>query len=118
MSDSELDRRTFLSLTGGLFASAFLAACDSRGPKAADRLLKYAERKNRGVERALFRHTRMDAVQSGAHDAANKLPSYFISETGPLWDESVRGKWALEVSGLVQNPMRFSLEDLQKLPRV
>jgi DMSO/TMAO reductase YedYZ molybdopterin-dependent catalytic subunit len=112
------DRREFLTIGSGLFASAFLAACDSRGPKAADRLLKYAERKNVAVERALFRHDSMDKVRSGAFDAGNKLPSYYVSPTVPVWDESVRGKWALEVSGLVANPVRLTLEDLQRLPRV
>jgi DMSO/TMAO reductase YedYZ molybdopterin-dependent catalytic subunit len=113
-----IDRREFLTWSGGLVSAAFLAACDSRGPKAADRLLNYAERKNRGVERGLYRHTAMDNVQRGAYDAGNKLPSYFVSDTVPVWDESVRGKWALEVSGLVANPVRLSLENLQRLPRV
>ncbi|MDB4870698.1 MAG: oxidoreductase molybdopterin binding protein, partial [Gemmatimonadales bacterium] len=48
----------------------------------------------------------------------SKLPSYFISPAVPVWDESARGKWALEVSGLVANPLRLTLEDLQRLPRV
>jgi DMSO/TMAO reductase YedYZ molybdopterin-dependent catalytic subunit len=114
----KLDRREFLTLGSGLFASAFLAACNSRGPKAADRLLKYAERKNTVVERALYRHTAMDAVQPGAHEAGNKLPSYYISRTVPVWDESARGRWTLEVSGLVANPVLLTLADLQRLPRV
>ncbi|MGI8422711.1 MAG: molybdopterin-dependent oxidoreductase, partial [Chloroflexota bacterium] len=70
------------------------------------------------LERALFRHTAMDAPQAGALDAGNKLPSYFISPTVPIWDESARGKWAIEVGGLVANPLRLTLDDLQKLPRV
>jgi DMSO/TMAO reductase YedYZ molybdopterin-dependent catalytic subunit len=113
-----IGRREFLTRSGGLVSAAFLAACDSRGPKAADRLLKYAERKNTGVERVLFRHDSMDKVRPGAFDAGNKLPSYYVSPTVPVWDETVRGKWALEVSGLVANPMRLTLEDLQRLPRV
>lgn len=113
-----IDRREFLTLSGGIVSAAFLAACDSRGPKAADKLLKYAERKNRGVERALYRHTAIDKVRSGAYDAGTKLPSYFVSPTVPVWDEKARGKWALEVSGLVDNPVRLTLEDLQRLPRV
>ena len=112
-----IDRREFLSW-GGIVSAAFLAACNSRGPKAATRLLKYAERKNRVVERALFRHTSIDVVRPSAYDAGNKLPSYFVSPMVPVWDESVRGKWALEVSGLVANPIRLTLEDLQRLPRV
>jgi len=66
----------------------------------------------------LYRHTAIDVVQHGAHDAGNKLPSYYVSPTVPVWDESARGKWALEVSGLVGNPVRLTLEDLQRLPRV
>lgn len=118
MSDRPLDRRDFLWRGSGLISAALLAACDSRGPQAADRLLRYAERKNRGLERKLFRHTTMDVVQSGAYDAGNKLPAYYISPTVPIWDESVRGKWALEVNGLVGKPVRLTLEDLQRLPRV
>jgi DMSO/TMAO reductase YedYZ molybdopterin-dependent catalytic subunit len=113
-----IDRREFFATSGGLVTAAFLAACDSRGPKSAEKLLRYAERKNIGVERALFRHTAIDKVRPSAYDAGNKLPSYYISKTVPVWDESVRGKWALEVSGLVAKPMRLTLEDLQRLPRV
>jgi len=118
LSINGIDRRDFLILGSGLASAALLAACNSRGPKSANKLLNYAERKNLVVERKLFRHTSMDVVQSGAHDAGNKLPSYFIAPTVPVWDESVRGKWALEVSGLVGNPVRLTLEDLQKLPHV
>lgn len=113
-----IDRREFLATGGGLVTAAFLAACDSRGPKSAEKLLRYAERKNLGVERALFRHTAIDKVRPSAYDAGNKLPSYYISKTVPVWDESVRGKWVLEVSGLVSKPVRLTLEDLQRLPQV
>jgi DMSO/TMAO reductase YedYZ molybdopterin-dependent catalytic subunit len=99
-------------------AAALLAGCDSRGPRSAERLLRYAERKNRVVERALFRHTSMDVVSPTAYNAGNKLPSYFISRTVPIWDEAARGKWSLEVGGLVANPVRLTLDDLQRLQRV
>ena len=111
-----IDRRNFIIVSGSAVSSALIAACDSSGPKSAEKLLRYAERKNLGVERALFRHTAIDKVQTGAHDAGNKLPSYFVSPTVPVWDESARGKWALEVSGLVGKPMRLTLDDLQRLP--
>jgi DMSO/TMAO reductase YedYZ molybdopterin-dependent catalytic subunit len=32
-----------------------------------------------------------------------------------VWDETVRGKWTLEVSGLVRRPLRLTLEQLTKL---
>jgi DMSO/TMAO reductase YedYZ molybdopterin-dependent catalytic subunit len=113
-----IDRREFLTRSGSILSAALLAACDSRGPKSADKLLKYAERKNAGIERALFRHTAMDNVRRSAYDAGNKLPSYYVSPTVPIWDEKARGRWALEVGGLVANPVRLTLEDLQSLPRV
>ena len=113
-----VDRREFLTRSGGLVSAALLAACESRGPKSAEKLLRYAERKNLVVERALYRHTAMDKVQAGAHDAARRFPATSSRQTVPVWDESARGKWALEVSGLVANPMRLTLEDLQRLPRV
>jgi DMSO/TMAO reductase YedYZ molybdopterin-dependent catalytic subunit len=118
VSINAMHRRDFLTLGSGFVSAALLAACNSRGPKSAKKLLNYAERKNLVIERKLFRHTSMDVVQAGAHDSGNKLPSYFIAPTVPVWDESAQGKWALEVSGLVGNPVRLTLEDLQKLPQV
>ena len=111
-----MDRRRFFTLSGSAVSSALLAACDSRGPRSAERLLRYAERKNEAVERALMRHTAMDAPAS-ARLAGNALPSYFISDTVPIWDESQRGKWTLEIGGLVQRPVKLTLDDLLKLPR-
>ena len=113
-----IDRREFFARGTGLISTALLAACNSRGPKAADRLLKYAERKNLVVERKLFRHTSMDANQAGANEAGNKLPSYYVSPTVPVWDEAARGKWSLEVGGLVANPVRLSIDDLRGLAQV
>ena len=117
VSPHKINRRDFF-VGGAFFSAALLAACNSRGPKAADKLLKYAERKNRIVERGLFRHTSMDVAESGAYPAGNKLPSYYVARTVPIWDESARGKWSLEINGLVAKPMRLTLEDLQRLPQV
>lgn len=109
-------RRNFLIKGAAGLSAAFLAACDSRGPKGAQKLLRYAERKNESLERGLFRHSAMDVVREGAFDAGDRLPAYFISKTVPIWDESQRGKWSLEISGLVDQPMRLTLDDLMKLP--
>jgi DMSO/TMAO reductase YedYZ molybdopterin-dependent catalytic subunit len=111
-----MDRRKFLSAGGFSLTAAFLAACKiDRSPRAV-RLLDLVESRNEGVERSLFRHASMNSARSGAKLAGSAYPSYFISDTVPVWDESVRGPWALEVSGLVQNPMKFTLDDLRKLP--
>lgn len=112
-----IDRRKFITITGTGLSSAFLAACDSRGPKAAERLLRYAERKNEVLERALFRHTSMDAPPAGAKLAGDALPSYFISKTVPVWNEQERGQWTLELGGLVERPMRLTLQNLVDMPR-
>jgi DMSO/TMAO reductase YedYZ molybdopterin-dependent catalytic subunit len=112
-----VDRRKFIIESSSALTAAILASCDSRGPKSAQRLLRYAERKNEVVERALFRHTAMDATLAGANPAGDKLPSYFISKTVPIWNEAQRGKWTLEITGLVDHPLKLTLEDLQRLPR-
>jgi DMSO/TMAO reductase YedYZ molybdopterin-dependent catalytic subunit len=112
-----IDRRKFIGLTGAAAWSTLVAACDSRGPKGAEKLLRYAERKNESLERALFRHTAMDAPIAGTRLTGKALPSYFISKTVPIWNEAERGRWALEVSGLVNRSLTLTLDDLQKLPR-
>jgi len=111
-----IDRRKFVSLSGSAL-SAFLAACDSRGPKSAEKLLRYVERKNETLERALFRHTAMDYPIAGKQLAGDALPSYFISKTVPIWDASMRGPWMLEVSGMVDRPLKLSLQQLMDMPR-
>ena len=113
-----IDRRRFLALGGGSLAATLLAACDSRGPASAERLLRYAERKNEGVERWLMRHDRIDRAPAGAPAAGARFPSYYIAPAVPVWDAAVRGPWALEVSGAVRRPLRLSLDDLQRLPRI
>jgi DMSO/TMAO reductase YedYZ molybdopterin-dependent catalytic subunit len=113
-----IDRRKFIIVSGSAVSSALIAACDSRGPKGAQRLLRYAERKNEAVERVLLRHTSIDAPIAGSHLAGNALPSYYVSKTVPVWNEAQSGKWRLEVSGLVDRPLKLTLDDLQKLPRM
>ena len=111
-----VDRRRFLLAGGGAVAAALLAGCDSRGPRAAQPLLRYAERRNEGVERLLFRHTSMDAAGAGVPNAGRAFPSYYVAPSVPVWDEASAGPWALDVGGLVAKPMRLSLNDLQRLP--
>jgi DMSO/TMAO reductase YedYZ molybdopterin-dependent catalytic subunit len=113
-----IDRRRFITITGSAVSAAILASCNSRGPKAADELLKYAERKNEGLERALFRHTSMDETISGSRLAGNALPSYFVSRTVPIWSDATMGPWSLEIGGMVDRPLKLSLQNLMDLPRV
>lgn len=113
-----IDRRKFLLATAGAVGSAVLAACDSTGPKSAQKLLQFAMDKNEALERTLFRHTSMDAARDGAQVAGGSFPSYFVSKQVPVWDDAMRGLWRLEVSGLVDKPLQLSLTDLASMPRI
>lgn len=112
-----IDRRKFITITGASISAAILASCNSRGPKSAAKLVKYAERKNEVVERALFRHTSMDETIAGAKFAGSQLPSYFISKTVPVWSDAANGPWSLEIGGMVDKPVKLSLRNLMDLPR-
>ncbi|HVU50108.1 MAG TPA: molybdopterin-dependent oxidoreductase [Polyangia bacterium] len=115
------DRRAFIStgMRAGVGAAAALAlgACDSRGPRGAERLLAASERWNERVERALFRHTSMNDPPAGARAAGAAFPSYFVADEVPVWDEAERGLWRLEIGGLVRRPVKLTLDELKALPR-
>src|SRR4051812_6495918 len=119
MSDRRtVDRREFL-MTGGTALGALLTlACNSRGPRSAQTVLGKAEIANATLEAALFRHTSMNASKHSAVDAGNRFPSYFISDTVPVWDPAARGVWSLEVGGLVKRPFKLTLAQLQALPSI
>jgi DMSO/TMAO reductase YedYZ molybdopterin-dependent catalytic subunit len=112
------DRRDFIRLGAAALGSAFLAACDAHGSKAAQRLLRFAERKNESLERFLFRHRSMDHASPRAKNAGKDFPRYYVSKQLPIWDEATRGVWTLEVSGAVRRPLKLTLQQLAKLPRV
>jgi DMSO/TMAO reductase YedYZ molybdopterin-dependent catalytic subunit len=112
-----IDRRRFIEISGASITAAFLAACDSMGPAKAKGLLAYLETKNEGVERFLLRHTHMDHARASAKIAGNAFPSYFVSDTMPVWDAATDGEWTLQVDGAVKKPVRLTLEQLAALPR-
>lgn len=111
------DRRDFVNITGASLATILFGACDSEGPQKAERLLNYAEKKNEGLERSIFRHTSMDRVRSGAHAAGEEFPSYFVSDVVPIWNPTLNGVWRLEVGGMVRKPLSLSLKDLMDIER-
>jgi len=114
-----IDRRRFIAagLAGGASALLVLAGCDSEGPKRARGLLRAAEHWNERVERALFRHTAMNSAPARVRAAGLHFPSYFVSAAVPVWDETVRGVWRLEVGGMVRRPLQLTLDELKALPR-
>ena len=111
-----LDRRRFLTVSAASFSGALLAACGAN-PDAGT-LLDFAERKNEGLERGLFRHNSMDHVPASAKLAGKDFPKYFIAKTVPVWDPATRGPWRLEVSGAVRTPLSLTLDELMKLPHI
>lgn len=107
MSSTKTSRRDLL-----VGASAtLLVGCDVRKPKEG--LLGAFEQANERVERALFAPAR--PVRPSARDFTPKssFPSYHISPDLPF----APAGWALAVRGMVERPMTFSLEDLQRMPR-
>lgn len=111
------DRRDFIRFGGASLSAMLFGACDSQGPDRAQKLLDYAERKNEGVERALFRHTSMDRANPGVRAAGDSFPSYFVADTVPTLDAAATAAWRLEIGGMVQRPLSLSLGDLMKLDR-
>jgi DMSO/TMAO reductase YedYZ molybdopterin-dependent catalytic subunit len=110
-----IDRRAFLTVAGA--SAAALIGCDSFGSRRFEPALAAVQRGNERVERLLFRHRSEDRVPGGARLTGNAFPQYFVSDDVPVWNESVRGVWRLEVSGAVRRPLSLSLDDLMKLPR-
>ncbi|HEX6559013.1 MAG TPA: molybdopterin-dependent oxidoreductase [Longimicrobiales bacterium] len=111
-----MNRRNFIKLSG-LSVTGGLVACNSN-PESAQKLLRLAERQNEKLERGLiFRHTAMDRVPHGVKNTGDAFPKYHISKTIPVWDESKRGVWRLEVTGAVKRPLHLTLADLMTLPR-
>ena len=113
-----IDRRDFLRAGALAVAAAVLDACDSEGPRVAQPLLRFAERKNAEVEGLIFRHRSEDRARTHALAAGAAFPMYHISDSVPMWDEKARGAWSLELSGAVQRPLRISLAELARLPSV
>ncbi|MEP6834134.1 MAG: molybdopterin-dependent oxidoreductase [Gemmatimonas sp.] len=115
-ASGQLERRDFLRLGSIALGGALLSACNSEGPKWADRWLKIAEKKNETVERWLFSHTSMNKGSPNSYLAGDKFPSYFVSKTVPIWDYA-KGPWFLEIGGAVKNPVRMSAQDLMNIRR-
>ena len=112
---SVLARTTGSALTAA-YGASLLAACGSRGPDAAQDVLRAQGRRNEAVERWLFRHTAMD--HGAGPLAGTAFPNYHVAPAVPMWNAARDGAWALEIAGLVDRPQRLTLDDLQRLPRV
>jgi DMSO/TMAO reductase YedYZ molybdopterin-dependent catalytic subunit len=112
-----IDRRRFITVSAASLAGGLLSAC-GKNPESAKPLLALAERFNERIERGLVRHSAMNEVSASAPLTGRAYPKYFVSDRVPVWDRAVRGAWTLEIGGAVRRPLRLSLDDLMKLPRV
>ena len=113
-----MNRRRFFTFGAGSVAAAALGACDSFGPRSAASLLKFAERKNEQLERWLFSSRSRNRFATSDRLSGRAFPQYFVSETIPMWNESQRGVWRLEVGGAVRTPLSLTLDDLMKMRSV
>ncbi len=104
---ADLTRRRWL-----LGASALLVGCDTGAPSRG--FLGKMERWNGRVQRWLFDPGRLARVPADDEGTPpGQFPAYHISEEIPL----APAGWTLAVGGLVARPGRFSLDDLQRMPR-
>jgi DMSO/TMAO reductase YedYZ molybdopterin-dependent catalytic subunit len=110
VGDRRIDRRAILSAAASAAASGM--GCTYEKPHEG--LLGAMERWNAAVQRGLFSpDRRAPTPRLDEVTAAKDFPPYFISPTLPL----APAGWALEVGGLVERPMRFSPDDLRRMPR-
>lgn len=113
-----MKRRKFFESVGLGALGTLAAACGSSGPESARHLLAFAERRNEKLERWLYDGNKQQRVPRGVDLTGDRFPRYWVSTEMPVWDESVRGVWSLEIGGAVRTPMTLSLEQLVALPSI
>jgi len=114
---TELDRRDFLRL--GLIAApaALIGACGWDGGPAIEPRLSTISRVNDWIgEHLLLSKNRLAPEYPVSAREQGEFPAYFISDDVPMLKDF--GSWALTVGGEVRKPTRFTLAQLQALPRV
>ncbi len=107
-----LDRRAFMRLSAFGIGATVLSACNSSGPASAGKLLSFATMQNEKFERWLLGASTPSRT-GGLKPAGARFPSYFISDSMPIWDTAARGAWTLEISGAVKTPRTFTYDDLR-----
>jgi DMSO/TMAO reductase YedYZ molybdopterin-dependent catalytic subunit len=93
----------------GAFGAAALAACDSKKPRKG--ALGAMERWNRDVQSGLFRSDLQ--VSGGDKTPEEDFPIYYISNEPP----HAPAGWTLDVGGMVDRPMKLTLDDLKAMRR-
>jgi DMSO/TMAO reductase YedYZ molybdopterin-dependent catalytic subunit len=115
MTERSLSRRDLLRWGALAAPSLVVASCGwDGGPDLAPKLRSFS-RVNDWVGEKLFLRTRHDApvYTVAARTPPAHFPIYALSHPLPTADPAA---WALEVGGLVRNPLRLSLATLRALP--
>jgi DMSO/TMAO reductase YedYZ molybdopterin-dependent catalytic subunit len=112
--DGRVDRRNFLRLTTLGIGASILTACNSSGPKSAEKVLAFATRQNEQFERWIL-GANTPAHIGSVPPAGARFPAYWVSDSTPTWDVAARGPWSLEISGAVRAPRTFTLEELRRM---
>ena len=113
-SSGRLDRRAFLRFSTLGIGATILGACNSSGPKSADKLLTFAANQNEKFERWLLGQN-TPAHIGRVTPAGARFPAYWVSDSVPIWNEATRGVWSLEISGAVKAPRTFSYDQLRQM---
>ncbi len=107
MTNHRTDRRAFLAAS-----AAALAACGWDGGSALRPGLQRFSRFNDWLGERLLSHERL-ARKYDPSQRSRSFPSYHISRMTPTLADPAA--WRLEVVGLVQRPVRLSLNEIQHL---
>jgi DMSO/TMAO reductase YedYZ molybdopterin-dependent catalytic subunit len=115
-SDGRLARRDFMRLLSLGVVAPLVAACSAPGGEKTQQLLNAVGKRNERLERWLLKVANgRDRVSPRVRSAGEAFPSYFVSDTVPMWDPAARGAWALVVDGAVRTPLRLTLPELTAL---
>ena len=113
-----LSRRKLLLGLGAGAAALPLSGCDAGSP-AALAILEKAEALTKAVQRAIVPRTALAVEYPQSAITSYFKPNGSIDPDDPAYVALRQGgfsDWKLEVGGLVERPMKFSLADLRALP--
>jgi DMSO/TMAO reductase YedYZ molybdopterin-dependent catalytic subunit len=115
MTDRALSRRDLLRLGALAAPSVLVASCGRDGGADLASKLRAFSRVNDWVGEKIFLRSGHEApvYSTAARTPPQNFPIYALSHPLPTADPAV---WALEVGGLVRNPLRLSLAAIQALP--
>ena len=120
VEQNSIPRRQFLRAVFAAIGAATLSACDRlSNSKAFVDVLQSAQYLNRGAHKLFTGRKAMAQEFTEADIAPSFRSNGTLMPVGKLYEDMVNtnfANWKLEVGGLVQTPMAFSLADLRAMP--